>query len=179
MPSSKRTAILLISCPDQPGIVSAVSSFIGNHNGNIVYLDQHVDSRAGLFFMRVEWETENLALSNDEFLEYERYGSYYYGTSKKELDRDDFIILDLEVNGATKLLTSNDSYIGIFIDIDDNVLIERLNERGHDDQFIEERMNLAKEQRQSMANFDYIIKNIDLKATIKEILDILYDLEKK
>ena len=75
--------------------------------------------------------------------------------------------------------TSNDSYIGIFIDIDDNVLIERLNERGHDDQFIEERMNLAKEQRQSMGNFDYIIKNIDLKATIKEILDILYDLEKK
>ena len=40
-------------------------------------------------------------------------------------------------------------------------------------------MNLAKEQRQSMDNFDYIIKNIDLKATIKEILDILYDLEKK
>jgi guanylate kinase len=118
-------------------------------------------------------------ISNDEFLEYERYGSYYYGTSKKELERDDFIVLDLEVNGATKLLTSNDSYIGIFIDIDDNVLIERLNERGHDDQFIEERMNLAKEQRQSMGNFDYIIKNIDLKATIKEILDILYDLEKK
>ncbi|MGC6435621.1 MAG: ACT domain-containing protein [Verrucomicrobiales bacterium] len=69
MPSSKRTAILLISCPDQPGIVSAVSSFIGNHNGNIVYLDQHVDSRAGLFFMRIEWETENLALSDDDFLE--------------------------------------------------------------------------------------------------------------
>ena len=58
-------------------------------------------------------------------------------------------------------------------------MIERLNERGHDDQFIEERMNLAKAQRQSMGNFDYIIKNIDLKATIKEILDILYDLEKK
>ncbi len=64
MTSSKRTAILLISCPDQPGIVSAVSSFIGNHNGNIVYLDQHVDSRAGLFFMRIEWETENLALGD-------------------------------------------------------------------------------------------------------------------
>ena len=121
----------------------------------------------------------NSMITNDEFLEYERYGSYYYGTSKKELERDDFIVLDLEVNGATKLLASNDSYIGIFIDIDDNVLIERLNERGHDDQFIQERMNLAKEQRQSMANFDYIIKNIDLKATIKEILDILYDLEKK
>ena len=60
---------MLISCPDQPGIVSAVSSFIGNHNGNIVYLDQHVDSRAGLFFMRIEWETENLALSDDDFLE--------------------------------------------------------------------------------------------------------------
>ena len=75
--------------------------------------------------------------------------------------------------------SSSDNMRYIFIDIDDNVLIERLNERGHDDQFIEERMNLAKEQRESKGNFDYIIKNIDLKATIKEILDILYDLEKK
>ena len=30
-----------------------------------------------------------------------------------------------------------------------------------------------------MPKFDYVLKNIDLNTTLKEILDILYDLEKK
>ena len=68
MPETKRTAILLISCPDQPGIVSAVSSFIGKNNGNIVYLDQHVDSTAETFFMRIEWETDGFKLAEQNFL---------------------------------------------------------------------------------------------------------------
>ena len=67
MPKTKRTAILLISCPDQPGIVSAVSSFIGKNNGNIVYLDQHVDSTAETFFMRIEWETDDFNLPEQNY----------------------------------------------------------------------------------------------------------------
>ena len=50
------TAILLIHCPDRPGIVAAVTSFLSEHEGNILYLDQHVDREAGVFFMRLEWE---------------------------------------------------------------------------------------------------------------------------
>ena len=38
-------------------------------------------------------------------IEYEQYGDFYYGTSKEELSNNSsIIILDLEVNGATKLL---------------------------------------------------------------------------
>ena len=66
MPSLKRTAILLISCPDRPGLVSLVSTFIGNHKGNIVYLDQHVDKESGAFFMRIEWEMEGFKLTEDQ-----------------------------------------------------------------------------------------------------------------
>jgi guanylate kinase len=118
-------------------------------------------------------------VSKNEFIEYEKYGSYFYGTSKNEITKSSFTILDLEVNGATKLLSTNSDYKGIFIDIDDEILIERLNERGHNKEFIEERMKLASEQRKSIPKFHYVLKNIDLKTTLKEILDILYDLEKK
>ena len=45
---------LLILCEDQPGIISAVTSFIHKSGGNIVYLDQHVDKQVGKFFMRIE-----------------------------------------------------------------------------------------------------------------------------
>lgn len=60
------TAILLISCPDQPGIVAAVSTFLFENRGNIVDIDQHVDQEDGVFFMRVEWEIEGFALKRGD-----------------------------------------------------------------------------------------------------------------
>lgn len=47
---------LLIHCADQPGIISTVTGFLLRENGNIVYLDQHVDKQAGVFFMRLQVE---------------------------------------------------------------------------------------------------------------------------
>src|ERR1700736_1883672 len=47
------TARLLISCPDGPGIVAAVSSFLFEHGANIVTSDQHsTHPEQGRFFMR-------------------------------------------------------------------------------------------------------------------------------
>lgn len=63
--ASTRNAILLVSCPDQRGLVSAVADFIRRHSGNIVYLDQHVDTEHGQFFMRVEWGLEGFGLDDD------------------------------------------------------------------------------------------------------------------
>ena len=53
------TAILLLHCPDQQGIISEVTKFITDNRGNIVYLDQYVDKVDGMFFMRIEWELED------------------------------------------------------------------------------------------------------------------------
>jgi len=61
------TAILLISCPDQRGIVAALSSFITEHNGNIIALDQYVDTVDGVFFARMEWELEGFDFPLDQF----------------------------------------------------------------------------------------------------------------
>lgn len=58
-----RTAILLMHCADQQGLVAAISDFIARNQGNIVYLDQHVDQRRGVFFMRVEWELTRFRLA--------------------------------------------------------------------------------------------------------------------
>ena len=66
MASPQRTAILLISCPDQPGLVAAVAEFVQAHSGNIVYLAQHVDSEHGVFFMRIEWELEGFGLNDSD-----------------------------------------------------------------------------------------------------------------
>jgi formyltetrahydrofolate deformylase len=61
------TARLLISCPDRPGIVAAVSGFLFRHGANIVSSDQHsTDPEGGRFFMRMEFSTEGMDLHGDE-----------------------------------------------------------------------------------------------------------------
>ncbi|UGU15491.1 formyltetrahydrofolate deformylase [Sinomicrobium kalidii] len=45
---------LLISCRDTEGIIASVTRFIYKKNGNIIYIDQHVDMEHGVFFMRLE-----------------------------------------------------------------------------------------------------------------------------
>lgn len=49
------TAVLLIDCPDRPGLVARVASLLYEHGANILHADQHQDHELGLFFMRVEW----------------------------------------------------------------------------------------------------------------------------
>jgi len=60
--NKSRTIILTIYCPDQRGIVAAVTRFLFENNGNILYLDQHVDYNEKVFFMRTEWDLEGFKI---------------------------------------------------------------------------------------------------------------------
>jgi formyltetrahydrofolate deformylase len=67
MSFQKSTITLLISCPDQPGIVAAVSQFIFLHGGNILASDQHsTNNQECTFFMRVNFVEEGFHLRSDE-----------------------------------------------------------------------------------------------------------------
>ena len=60
------TAILLISCPDQKGLVAQISEFLYQNNGNILHADHHIDGETGLFLMRVEWELNDFKIPRSE-----------------------------------------------------------------------------------------------------------------
>lgn len=66
----RNTAILLIHCPDKQGILAAVTEFLNENRGNIIYLDQHVDHEEELFYMRVEWELEKFAIPREKISDY-------------------------------------------------------------------------------------------------------------
>jgi len=57
----KDTAVLLIDCPDQKGLVARVAGLLYEQGANILHADQHQDHELGLFFMRVEWALEPAA----------------------------------------------------------------------------------------------------------------------
>ncbi|MCX8001955.1 MAG: formyltetrahydrofolate deformylase [Anoxybacillus mongoliensis] len=54
-------ARLLISCPDQPGIVAAVTTFLYEQGANIVESSQYsTDPEGGTFFLRIEFDAPNI-----------------------------------------------------------------------------------------------------------------------
>ena len=59
------TATMLIHCPDEKGIILSVTNYISRNNGNIVDLDQHVDSEQKIFFMRVEWTLSDFNIQRE------------------------------------------------------------------------------------------------------------------
>jgi formyltetrahydrofolate deformylase len=66
----KNTAILLLHCPDKQGLLALVTEFINKNNGNILYLDQHVDREEKLFYMRVEWQLDNFTIPKEKISDY-------------------------------------------------------------------------------------------------------------
>jgi formyltetrahydrofolate deformylase len=68
--SHQETGRLLISCPDRPGIVAAVSRYLFERGANVIHSDQHsTDPTGGTFFMRVEFQLPELEKKGAELEE--------------------------------------------------------------------------------------------------------------
>jgi formyltetrahydrofolate deformylase len=63
----KNSAILLIACPDQKGVVAAISDFVFRHDGNILHADEHADEDSNLFLMRVEFDPADFDIDRKDF----------------------------------------------------------------------------------------------------------------
>jgi len=61
--------ILKLSCPDQPGIVAKVASYVASHGGNLVEFAQFSDQLGKKFFARLEVETSGLDVDTGDFIE--------------------------------------------------------------------------------------------------------------
>jgi len=65
--------IFKIVCPDRPGLVSLLTSWIANYGGNIKHSDHHTDQDAGLFLSRIEWNSNNAFFNRNEiYKEFEK-----------------------------------------------------------------------------------------------------------
>ena len=63
----KSTAILLLSCPDQKGVVATIADFVYRHNGNILHADEHADEGSNLLLMRVEFDPADFDIDLADF----------------------------------------------------------------------------------------------------------------
>lgn len=63
----RKSAILLLSCPDKKGVVATIAGFIYEHGGNILHADEHGDVDSGTFLMRVEFDPAGFDLPLNDF----------------------------------------------------------------------------------------------------------------
>ncbi len=61
--------ILKLSCPDQPGIVAKVASYVAGHRGNLVEFAQFSDQLGGKFFARLEIDADELDVDVQDFID--------------------------------------------------------------------------------------------------------------
>lgn len=107
--SGPDTGRLLASCPDQPGIVAAVSGFLFERGANLVTSDQYSsDPEGGSFFLRISFHLEGVdedrdRLESDFAAEVaERFGMDWrisYGADRRRIaimvSREDHCLMDL------------------------------------------------------------------------------------
>ena len=103
-----KTVILQFICPDKPGLVSDLASWIASKNGNIRHADHHTDSDAKLFLSRIEWDLDGFQLD------------------KKEINSE-VILLEHRLNGKAVLSFSDDlPNVAIFVSKQSHCLVDLL-----------------------------------------------------
>ena len=105
---SIKTVILQFICPDRPGLVSDLATWIASKNGNIRHADHHTDADAKLFLSRIEWDLDGFFLD------------------KKEI-YSEVILLEQRLKGKAALSFSDDfPNVAIFVSKQSHCLVDLL-----------------------------------------------------
>ncbi len=126
------------------------------------------------YFFKTKPEFEGM-IERDEFLEWAVYNGNYYGTPAaavdEKLNRGEDVILEIEVQGALKVMEKRKDAVSIFIaPPDENALYDRLKNRGSEtEEQIGKRVNAAAFELEQKDKYDYIIINDVLENAVADI----------
>ncbi|MGH9557695.1 MAG: guanylate kinase [Bryobacteraceae bacterium] len=128
------------------------------------------------FISREEFERR---AASGEFLEYAEVFGNYYGTHASELDRAAAegvdLVLDIDVQGARQLKEKIQRAVSIFVLAPSRqVLEERLRARSQDSEpVIERRLRDAAEEIRNYSQYDFVLVNRDLEASVDTLISIV------
>ena len=129
------------------------------------------------FFKTVEDFRKMIA--DDKFLEWAEYNGDYYGTPldlvNEKLDKGHDVILEIEVQGALKVMEKRPEAVTIFIaPPDEAALYERLRNRGSEtEEQIERRVKAAEAELRQKDKYEYLVINDVLETAVSEVENIM------
>ncbi len=128
------------------------------------------------FVDRAEFER---MIAAGELLEYAEYVGNYYGTSLKvireHLERGQDVLLDIEVQGAAKVMARCPQAVFIFLlPPSGEQLAYRLRARGTDsEEMVLKRLDRARKECEQASQYDYLVVNDSVDGAVNEIDAIL------
>lgn len=180
MPVNKKNCgLVVISGPSGSGKTSICSELTKNPKikQSISYTTRkpREGERDGIDYCFVERSKFEQLIREDKFIEYAEYCGNLYGTPvaslKESADKNEILILAIDVKGALQIMEKMPEAISIFIVVpDDETLKNRLKNRlTDDDAVINERFLIAREEMRYRRFYDYCVVNDKLEDTIREI----------
>jgi guanylate kinase len=118
-------------------------------------------------------------IDKKEFVEWEKFYDYYYGTPKGFIDEKIkngiSVLLELDVNGALSIKAIYPEAILVYIYPPSfEVLVERLKNRKTEDEIdFKKRVERAKMELSQKDKFDYLVVNNDLNIAISEVKSLI------
>lgn len=143
------------------------------------------DEENGVHYFFLSEEEFKKKIENNEFIEWERFYDYYYGTLKsfvnENLKEGKTVLLEIDVKGALSVKKIFPDSVLIFIDVPSfDELVNRLKKRRTEsEEDLQKRIDRAKMELSYKDKFDYIFINEDLEKVTKEIKSLLNELLKK
>ena len=177
--------MLVLSSPSGAGKTSISRRLLAEETGIVMSISAttrpprpgEVDGKDYYFY---DQETFAKMIANNEFLEHATVFDNSYGTPKKPvwdaLDRGQDVLFDVDWQGTRKLRESaREHLVSVFILPPSIAELEnRLKGRGQDsDEVVAGRMARAKSEMSHYEEYDYIVINDDLDASVENVKAIL------
>lgn len=178
-PAGQAGKIIVISAPSGTGKTTIIKTIL-NETSDLVFSvsattrkkrNNEADGVDYFFLTNEEFEKK---IENDEFVEWEKFYDYYYGTLKSSIE-DNInngisVVLELDVKGALSIKKIYPEANLIFIlppSYDE--IVKRLKKRNTESESdLNKRIERAKMELRFKDKFDYLIKNENLEKAIEE-----------
>jgi len=178
------TTVFIISAPSGSGKSTLVHELMQRVPGlrfSVSYTTRppRGQERAGKDYFFISREDFEARAERDEFLESAEVFGHYYGTHRSELDRAEEdgcdLVLDIDVQGARQLKRRIPAAVSIFILAPSRQELEqRLRARSQDSgPVIERRLREAAEEIRNYSQYDYVVVNYEVKASVERLAAIV------
>ncbi|RMD50246.1 MAG: guanylate kinase [Ignavibacteria bacterium] len=165
-----KTTIIKYILKEFPQLVFSVSATTRAKREN------EIDGKDYFFISEDEFKQK---IENNEFVEWESFYGYYYGTLKSFIDETvqsgNTIVLELDVKGALNIKNQYPNAVLIFIEPPSKeALAERLKRRNTESEAdFKKRIERASMELQYKDRFDYSVVNADLEVAKEEVKKIV------
>ncbi len=176
--------VYIISAPSGAGKTSLIDALCSSMSSLVLSISHttrppRLNEKDKQHYYFVTLEAFNELLQKDEYLEHATIFDHYYGTSRKELDRQlkngIDVILELDWQGAQQVRKLLSESISIFIlPPARSTLKERLNQRGMDDGLIvDKRFAAASKEIAHYEEYDFLVVNDSFDIALTQLQSII------